>query len=111
MIHKYVNRDRKRSSSLERLFSIMRSPIVTEKSNLRGSDGEYFFEVAMDANKIEIKRAVEKVFSVKVKSVNTCVSYAKVKRFRGRIGHRSGVKKAMVKLIEGRIELDVPASS
>jgi large subunit ribosomal protein L23 len=59
------------------------------------------FEVAMDASKPEIKSAVESLFNVKVKAVNTSITKGKVKRFRGRPGRRNDVKKAYVTLEDG----------
>jgi len=59
------------------------------------------FEVAMDANKPQIKEAVETLFNVKVKAVNTSITKGKVKRFRGALGRRNDVKKAYVTLVEG----------
>ena len=63
--------------------------------------GAVVFEVAMDATKPEIKKAIEALFNVKVKAVNTTVTKGKVKRFRGRPGTRRDVKKAYVTLVEG----------
>jgi len=59
------------------------------------------FEVAMDATKPEIKKAVEALFNVKVKAVNTTITKGKVKKFKGRPGRRRDVKKAYVTLVEG----------
>jgi large subunit ribosomal protein L23 len=85
-----------------RHYDIIRSPVVTEKSTMASEHGQVVFDVAMDATKPEIKAAVEALFSVKVKAINTLVRKGKVKRFRGRIGVRNDVKKAIVTLVDGQ---------
>jgi large subunit ribosomal protein L23 len=84
-------------------YDMIRRPIITEKSTLASEHGAVVFEVAMDATKPEIKKAVEALFNVKVKAVNTTVTKGKVKRFRGRPGRRNDVKKAYVTLEEGHM--------
>ena len=84
------------------LYDVIRKPIITEKATLASENGAVVFQVAMDATKPQIKEAVEAVFGVKVKAVNTTITKGKVKRFRGRIGERSDVKKAYVTLEEGQ---------
>ena len=88
--------------SEERKLEMIRRPIITEKTTLMGEDNRVAFEVPMDATKPEIKAAVEGVFSVKVKAINTLIAKGKTKRFRGRPGRRADVKKAMVTLEEGQ---------
>lgn len=83
-------------------YDIIRNPVVTEKSTMASEHGQVVFDVAIDASKTEIKTAVEQLFSVKVKAVNTLVRKGKVKRFRGRIGTRNDVKKAIVTLVDGQ---------
>ncbi|MBP6841315.1 MAG: 50S ribosomal protein L23 [Kofleriaceae bacterium] len=83
------------------LYDVIRRPIITEKATLASESGAVVFEVAMDATKPEIKEAVEKLFNVKVKAVNTTVTKGKVKKFRGRTGTRRDVKKAYVTLADG----------
>ncbi|MEM6904579.1 MAG: 50S ribosomal protein L23 [Pseudomonadota bacterium] len=83
------------------LYDVIRRPIVTEKSTMAGQDNAVVFEVAVDANKPLIKEAVETLFNVKVKAVNTTLTKGKVKRFRGRLGTRRDVKKAYVTLEQG----------
>ncbi|WP_319825763.1 50S ribosomal protein L23 [Thalassovita sp.] len=83
------------------LYDVIRKPIITEKSTMASENGAVVFEVAIDANKPQIKEAVESLFGVKVKAVNTVVSKGKVKRFRGQLGKRKDVKKAYVTLEEG----------
>lgn len=87
--------------SPERACDIIRSPIVTEKTTALSEHNQYAFRVARDATKPEIREAVETLFSVKVTAVNTLNVKGKVKRFRGRLGKRSDVKKAIVTLAEG----------
>jgi len=84
------------------LHRIIRQPLITEKTSLQKEAGRVVaFEVSMDANKIEIKQAVEKAFSVKVENVNTVLVAGKVKRVGRNIGKRSNWKKAYVTLAEG----------
>jgi large subunit ribosomal protein L23 len=88
--------------SKERMYDIIRAPVITEKATLGSEHGQVTFRVPLDATKPEIKAAVEGVFGVKVTAVNTSVLKGKVKRFRGRVGVRSDVKKAVVTLAEGQ---------
>ncbi|MEL6582238.1 MAG: 50S ribosomal protein L23 [Pseudomonadota bacterium] len=83
------------------LYDVIRKPIITEKSTMASEHGAVVFEVAIDASKPVIKEAVETLFNVKVKAVNTSVTKGKVKRFRGMLGKRKDVKKAYVTLEEG----------
>ena len=76
-------------------------PLITEKSNDLMSENKYTFKVSPNANKIEIKKAVEKIFKVKVLSVNTVNVLGKVKRMGKTSGKRSDYKKAIVKLAPG----------
>ena len=85
-----------------RHYDVIRNPVVTEKSTMASEHGQVVFDVAMDATKTEIKAAVEALFSVKVKAVNTNVRKGKVKRFRNRLGVRNDVKKALVTLVDGQ---------
>ena len=97
-----------KKQATERMYTIIKAPIVTEKSTLGSQYGQVTFEVANDATKPEIKAAVETLFDVKVKAVNTSILKGKVKRFRGRLGQRSDMKKAIVTLAEGQT-IDVTA--
>ena len=83
-------------------YDIIRSPVVTEKSTMASEANQVVFDVAIDATKPQIKAAVESLFSVKVAAVNTLVRKGKLKRFRGYIGRRNNVKKAVVTLVEGQ---------
>ena len=91
-----------KSMSREAMFEIVRSPIVTEKATLLGERNQIVFKVAIDSTKPAIKVAVETLFGVKVAAVNTLITKGKTKRFRGRPGVRSDVKKAYVTLAEGQ---------
>ena len=82
-------------------YDIVRKPLVTEKSTMASENGAVVFEVSIDSNKPQIKEAVEALFGVKVKAVNTTITKGKVKRFRGQLGKRRDVKKAYVTLEEG----------
>lgn len=82
-------------------YDILRKPVITEKATMASEHGAVVFEVSIDASKPQIREAVEGVFGVKVKAVNTTVTKGKVKRFRGIRGVRKDVKKAYVTLEEG----------
>ena len=82
-------------------YDVIVKPIITEKATMASENGAVVFQVAKDANKPQIKEAVEALFGVKVKAVNTVVTNGKVKRFRGQLGSRSDVKKAYVTLEDG----------
>jgi large subunit ribosomal protein L23 len=82
-------------------YDVIRKPIITEKATMASENGAVVFEVHIDANKPQIKEAVETLFGVKVKAVNTTITKGKVKRFRGQLGKRKDVKKAYVTLEEG----------
>lgn len=84
------------------MYDTIRRPIVTEKSSNGSAYGQMTFEVALDATKPRIKQAVETLFEVEVQAVNTLVNKGKVKRFRGTVGKRSDMKKAIVTLKEGQ---------
>ena len=82
-------------------YDIIRKPLVTEKSTMASENGAVVFEVSIDSNKPQIKEAVEALFGVKVKAVNTSITKGKNKRFRGVVGRRKDVKKAFVTLEDG----------
>ena len=87
--------------SKERMYEIIRSPLITEKSTIISEFNQVSFRVPLAATKPEIRAAVEGLFDVKVTSVNTLRQQGKVKRFRGRLGKRNDTKKAIVTLAEG----------
>lgn len=82
-------------------YDVIRKPIITEKATVASEAGAVVFEVAIDSNKPQIKEAVEALFGVKVKAVNTTITKGKTKRFRGMMGRRKDVKKAYVTLEDG----------
>ena len=84
-----------------RYYDVILAPIVTEKATASSEHNQVVFRVRRDATKPEIKEAVEKLFDVKVKHVNTLVKKGKNKVFRGMRGMQGDVKKAIVTLAEG----------
>jgi large subunit ribosomal protein L23 len=86
----------------EQMYDLILGPVITEKSTQASEHSQVTFRVRKEATKPQIKAAVEGLFGVKVKAVNTLNQKGKVKRFRGRLGQRSDVKKAMVTLEEGQ---------
>ena len=88
--------------SREMMYQIIKDPVITEKSTRISEHGQYVFRVSLEAKKPEIKEAVETLFKVQVVDVNTMIQKGKTKRFRGRPGRRSDVKKAFVKLAPGQ---------
>lgn len=83
-------------------YDIILSPVITEKATLLSESNQVVFNVARAAKKPEIKAAVEALFGVKVKAVNTFVRKGKTKMFRGRTGVLSDTKKAIVTLEDGQ---------
>ncbi|MGC0371828.1 MAG: hypothetical protein DGJ47_000529 [Rickettsiaceae bacterium] len=82
-------------------YDLIRSPIITEKTTILAEQSKYVFEVSPMATKPSIKKAIEEIFSVKVKSVNVLIQKGKVKKFKGTLGRRSDVKKAIITLSDG----------
>lgn len=92
---------------MAQIYSVLKSPLVTEKSSaFKAEANKVVFRVARDANKIDIKSAVEKLFDVKVEEVNTMINRGKPKRVGKSVGRRQNWKKAVVTLAEGT-DLDV----
>jgi large subunit ribosomal protein L23 len=87
-------------------YDVILSPVITEKSTRLSEANQVVFKVARDATKPEIKKAVETLFKVKVKSVNTINTKGKLKAWRGKRYEKSDVKKAIVTLAEGH-QIDV----
>jgi len=83
-------------------YDIIRSPVITEKSTMASELDKVVFSVARNATKSQIRAAVEALFKVKVKGVNTLVRKGKTKRFRGIRGRQSDIKRAVVTLEEGQ---------
>ena len=88
--------------SSEKTFEVLRSPLISEKATFVSQFNYYVFKVSIRSNKSDIKQAVEKIFKVDVKSVNTLNQKGKRKRFKGKLGTRPNIKKAFVKLAEGQ---------
>jgi large subunit ribosomal protein L23 len=82
-------------------YDVIRKPVITEKATMASESNTVVFEVAMESTKPQIREAIEAVFGVKVKAVNTTITKGKHKRFRGKPGVRNDVKKAYVTLVEG----------
>ena len=93
---------------LNKSYKIILKPIVTEKATKLSEYNKVVFEVASKSNKNEIKGAVEKLFSVKVRAVNIINVKGKVKRFKGVLGKRNDIKKAVITLEEGNT-IDISA--
>ena len=85
-----------------RHYDTILAPVITEKATLLTEQNKVVFQVAKDATKDEIAAAVEELFKVRVIKVNTLITKGKTKRFRGILGQRSDVKKAIVTLQEGQ---------
>lgn len=83
-------------------YDVIVSPVITEKSTMVSEQNKVMFNVRLDANKKDIKSAVEGIFGVKVQSVNTLVRQGKNKRFRNTMGKQSDTKKAIIRLAEGQ---------
>jgi len=94
------------STTDPRHYDVILSPVITEKATYASEKNQVMFKVAKNATKPQIKEAVEKLFDVKVKSVNTHIRKGKVKAFKGTVGVQSEVKRAVVTLEEGH-KIDV----
>ena len=84
------------------MYDVILAPVVTEKSTRVSEHNQVVFKVRKEATKPEIKAAIEGLFNVKVTAVNTLIQKGKMKRFKGRVGFRSDVKKAVVTLAAGQ---------
>ena len=84
------------------IYDVIRNPVITEKATMISENGQVIFDVSKTATKAQIKEAIETLFKVKVKSVNTLIRKGKVKRFKGRFGKRADIKKAIVALEDGQ---------
>ena len=85
-----------------RHYDTILAPVITEKATLLSEHNKVVFRVAMESTKEEIASAIEELFKVKVTKVNTLIQKGKTKRFRGHMGRRSDIKKAVVTLEEGQ---------
>ena len=88
--------------SQNKAYQIILNPLVTEKSTQQSEFNKMVFSVPVNATKLEVKSSIEKIFSVKVKAVNTILLKGKVKRFKGVLGRRTNTKKAIVTLAPGK---------
>ena len=84
-----------------RHYDVIVAPVITEKATMASEHNKVVFKVAGKATKPQIKEAVEKLFDVKVKNVNTLIRQGKVKMFKNKVGQQSDVKRAIVTLEEG----------
>jgi large subunit ribosomal protein L23 len=89
------------STSDPRHYDVIVAPVITEKATMASEHNKVVFKVRKDATKPQIKEAVEKLFDVKVKNVNTLIRRGKIKTFKNKVGQQSDVKRAIVTLEEG----------
>ena len=87
--------------SFNKAYQVVLNPLITEKATQMSEFNKMVFSVPLTASKLDIKLSIEKIFSVKVMSVNTILLKGKVKRFKGVLGKRSNTKKAIVTLAPG----------
>ena len=90
-----------KKTSSQRALSLIKSPIMTEKSTNLNQFNKYSFLVSKDSTSLEIKQAIENIFKVKVEKINTLIVRGKLKSFKGSIGYKKDQKKAIVTLVEG----------
>lgn len=93
----------KKQQVAEWMYDIISSPVVTEKSTLGSEHGQVTFKVPLTATKPQVKQAIEALYDVKVKAVNTLILKGKTKRFKGVVGKRVDQKKAIVSLADGQM--------
>ena len=94
--------------SFNKAYQVVLNPLITEKATQMSEFNKMVFSVPLSASKFDIKLSIEKIFSVKVKSVNTILLKGKVKRFKGILGRRANTKKAIITLAPGNtIDLSV----
>ena len=87
--------------SMERAFSIIKKPILTEKSTNLNQYNQYSFVVSRNSESSEIKQAIEMTFKDKVTKINSSINRGKLKSFKGNLGYKKDFKKAIVTLVEG----------
>ncbi len=92
-----------KTQAQEWMYDIIRHPVVTEKSMMGSEHGQVTFKVPLSATKPKIKSAIETLFDVQVKGVNTIVQKGKTKRTKGIVARRSDFKKAIVTLVDGQM--------
>ncbi len=93
--------NRKKNISMSRAYSIIKKPLTTEKSTTLQQFNQYSFVVSKNANSNEIKQAIETIFKVSVTKINTSILRGKLKSFKGSLGYKKDIKKAIVTLKEG----------
>lgn len=93
----------KKTEVTESMYQVIVAPHVTEKATMGSEHNQVTFKVAKEATKPQIKDAIEAIFGVKVKGVNTLIQKGKTKRFKGIKGRRSDFKKAIVTLEDGQV--------
>ena len=103
-----INNKKSNLVDLNKSYKIILKPLVTEKATKLSEFNKVVFAVSLKSNKIEIKNAIEKLFSLKVKSVNIVNIKGKLKRFKGVLGRKNNIKKAIVTLVEGN-SIDISA--
>jgi len=91
----------KKTISDEKAFSIIHKPMLTEKSTNLNQFNQYTFVVDKNSNSYDIQQAIEKIFKVKVIKVNTAIIRGKLKTFKGNLGYKKDIKKAIVTLADG----------
>jgi len=96
-----MNNRYKKTMSEERAINVIKKPMLTEKSTNLNQFNQYSFIVSNDSNSYEIKKAIEQIFKVKVTKVNTAIVRGKIKSFKGNLGYKKDLKKAIVTLAEG----------
>ena len=96
-----MNTRYKKTMSEERAINVIKKPMLTEKSTNLNQFNQYSFIVSNDSNSYEIKKAIEQIFKVKVTKVNTAIVRGKIKSFKGNLGYKKDLKKAIVTLAEG----------
>ncbi len=105
-----IEKKQKPVISMEKALTLLKAPLITEKSTFVSQFGYYSFITQLNATKLEIKSAIEQIFKVEVLSVNTLIQKGKRKTFRGRKGQRSDFKKAFVRLAKGHT-IDIGSGS
>lgn len=97
-----MSKPEKEMKITEKMYDTLLRPVITEKAMRCSENGQVVFRIPLEATKTEVKAAIEALFGVKVKSVNTVRVSGKTKRFRGSVGVRSDYKKAIVTLEKGQ---------
>ena len=103
MIFKKKEKEKNQKDKLPiKFYDLIEKPIITEKGTLLSNNSQVVFVVSMNANKTNVKEAVENLFGVNVKKINIIVTKGKTKRFKGKKGKRKDIKKAIISLEKGQ---------